>query len=100
MRYACTALPEGSRLVRFLPGDDPAYDRMTVAVEHDEGRTLHLLGWIGEPLTPAQWRAAKAALFPAAETVRFERWCQTTRSFRAAELTVRIPSSPRKEIEA
>ena len=72
-RYVTTRRPAVATLVRVLSGDGPDYDRMIVVSPEDGGRMLHLQGWIGRPLTPAQWRAAAASLFPAARAVRFER---------------------------
>jgi hypothetical protein len=71
MRFVITPLPVGSHLVRVCEGDGPGYDRM-IAVSED-GDCLHLQGWIGTPLTPAQWREGAAAHFPNAKRVRFER---------------------------
>ncbi len=68
-----TALPPSSHLVRLHPAPGQPYDRMIVVTERDGGRELFLSGWIGPPLTLSHWRAAKAALFPAAETVVWER---------------------------
>ena len=73
LRLGVTALPNPSHLVRVLTGEDDAYDRMIVATERDAGRELFLQGWIGEPLTRSEWRAAGAALFPDAHVVVFER---------------------------
>lgn len=70
---AATELPPGSHLIRLHPKAGGPYDRMLVVSEQDEGRRLVLSGWIGPPLTRSQWRAAKAALFPAAEVVSWER---------------------------
>lgn len=66
-------LPSPSHLVRFHPEPNAPYDRMIVVSEQDEGSTLYLQGWIGPPLTPAQWRQAKNELFPKARTVAFQR---------------------------
>jgi hypothetical protein len=41
--------------------------------EQEGGEALFLSGWIGEPLTRAEWRRAAAALIPRAQIVRFER---------------------------
>lgn len=38
-----------------------------------EGDTVHLMGSVGTPLSPAQWREAAAALFPGAGRVKLER---------------------------
>lgn len=66
-------IPPGSFLVRVHPREGAPYDRMIVVSPSDRGDAIHLRGWIGKPLTPAQWLAAKHALFPKALTVRFER---------------------------
>jgi hypothetical protein len=71
MRFVVTSLPEGSHLVRVCAGEGAAYDRMIAVTVDDD--CLHLQGWIGTPLTPAQWRQAAAELFPGARRVRFER---------------------------
>ncbi len=71
MRFVITPLPDCSHLVRVCDGDGPEYGRMIVVTE--DGDCLHLQGWIGTPLTPAQWRHAAAELFPEAKRVRFER---------------------------
>jgi hypothetical protein len=72
-QIVASELPPGSHLVRFHPTPETPYDRMIVVTEEDEGETLFLQGWIGKPLTPAEWRAAKAERFPKATRVRFER---------------------------
>lgn len=41
---------------------------IVVKVEVD---TVHLMGWVGTPLSPAQWREAAAALFPGAGRVKW-----------------------------
>ena len=73
LRLGVTAIPNPSHLVRVLTSENDAYDRMIVATERDAGRELFLQGWIGEPLTRSEWRAAGAALFPQAQVVVFER---------------------------
>jgi hypothetical protein len=73
LRLMATPMAPGVHLVRFFPGDGPHYDRMIVVTEKDEGRELHLSGWIGKPLAPAEWLDARDALFPDAEVVVFER---------------------------
>jgi hypothetical protein len=73
LRLGVTALPNLSHLIRVLDGDTDAYHRMIVASEMDEGSRLFLQGWIGEPLSRSQWRAAGATLFPDAREVVFER---------------------------
>jgi hypothetical protein len=72
-RLMATPMAPGVHLVRFFPGDGPLYDRMIVVTEKDGGRELHLSGWIGKPLAPVEWLAARDALFPDAEVVVFER---------------------------
>uniref|UniRef100_UPI0035CB4AE6 hypothetical protein n=1 Tax=uncultured Sphingomonas sp. TaxID=158754 RepID=UPI0035CB4AE6 len=72
LRLVATPVPAGSELVRVHVGDDPNYDRMIVVTPEDEARVLHLMGWIGDPLS-IPWIGARDALFPSAETVRFER---------------------------
>ncbi len=52
----------------------------------EDGDCLHLQGWIGTPLTPAQWRQAAAELFPDAKRVRFER--HRAGEFRTVELAL------------
>jgi hypothetical protein len=71
MRFAVTPLPDRSHLVRVCDGEGPEYGRMIVVSE--DGDCLHLQGWIGTPLTPAQWREGAAVHFPNAKRVRFER---------------------------
>jgi hypothetical protein len=71
MRFVVTPLPEGSHLVRVCDGEGAEYARMIAVTV--EGDCLFLQGWIGTPLTPAQWRRAAADLFPEAKRVRFER---------------------------
>lgn len=66
-----TELPPRSHLVRLFRHASGSYDRMIVVTEEDA--RLLLQGWIGDPLSPATWRTAKAALFPDAAGVRFER---------------------------
>jgi hypothetical protein len=88
MRLYATDIPANSRQVRFLPGDGPEYDRMIVVTEEDGGETLFLQGWIGQPLSAAEWRQAKAELYPRATRVRFERWCPRRQSFREAVLPI------------
>lgn len=73
MRLVPTALGHGSVLVRFHPDDGSRYDRMIVVTPEEDGRVLHLMGWIGAPLTPAEWQAARDTLFPKAREVQFER---------------------------
>ena len=73
LRLVATTVPAGSWLVRIHPDEGAHYDRMILVTEEEGGRVLHLAGWIGEPLTPAEWSAARDALFPKAETVRFDR---------------------------
>lgn len=68
-----TEVPAGSQLIRLHVGDDPEYERMILVTPEDNGKTLHLAGWIGQPLAPSQWREASAQLFPAARVVRWER---------------------------
>ena len=84
MRLVASAIPAGSHLVRICRGDGPEYDRMIVVTE--DGDALRLMGWIGAPLTPAEWRAAAAELFPAARRVCFER----RRGRRVAHVEMRI----------
>jgi len=84
MRFVVTSLPEGSHLVRVCAGEGVAYDRMIAVTE--DGDCLHLQGWIGTPLTPAQWRKAAAELFPEARRVRFER--HRAGEFRTVELVL------------
>lgn len=60
MRLVTSAIPDSSKLVRFLPGAGPEYDRMIVVAEEDQGETLYLKGWIGNPTItgyPHQWAA-------------------------------------------
>lgn len=71
MRLVVTPLPDHSHLVRVCDGDGPEYGRMIVVTV--DGDCLFLQGWIGTPLTPAQWREAAALFFPEARRVRFER---------------------------
>jgi hypothetical protein len=72
-RLAATPIPAGSYLVRVHPDGGPQYDRMIVVTPEQDGAVLHLSGWIGTPLTPSEWQAARQAIFPAASHVRFER---------------------------
>ena len=72
-RLIASVLAPGVHLVRFFPDAGPHYDRMIVVTEKDEGRELHLSGWIGKPLDPATWLSARDALFPDAGAVVFER---------------------------
>lgn len=92
MRLVTSAIPDSSKLVRFLPGDGPEYDRMIVVAEEDQGETLYLKGWIGKPLTPAEWLLAKAELYPAAKRVRFERWCRRRQAFRDVVIPLNLPA--------
>jgi len=84
MRFVVTPMPPQSHLVRVCAGEGVAYDRMIAVTV--EGDCLHLQGWIGTPLTPAQWRQAAAELFPDAKRVRFER--HRAGEFRTVELTI------------
>jgi hypothetical protein len=93
LRLIATQLAPSVHLVRFFPGDGPHYDRMIVVTEKNEGGELHLSGWIGKPLAPAEWLAARDALFPDAEAVVFER-LQADGSFSHRRLPL-----PRKEGE-
>jgi len=72
-RIGATLIPAGSYLVRVHPDSGPRYDRMIVVTPEEGGAVLHLAGWIGEPLTPGEWQAARQMLFPGATHVRFER---------------------------
>jgi hypothetical protein len=72
-QLVATLLPAVSHLVRLHPVAGEQYDRMTVVSEINEGRELFLSGWIGRPLGLREWRAAKDALFPAAQAVAWER---------------------------
>ena len=71
-RLVATSLAPGVWMVRRHPGAGPLYDRMTVVTEKDEGRVLHLTGWIGNP-RDIPWLSARDAMFPAAREVLFER---------------------------
>lgn len=71
LRLVASTIAPGAELVRVHPDDGPHYDRMIVVTVH--GDTVHLMGWIGTPLTPSQWSQAAAVLFPGARRVRFER---------------------------
>ena len=73
MRLRLSTLAPGVHLVRVLVGDGPEYDRMIVVTELDDGRVLFLQGWIGRPLSPAEWRAARDEYFPRARWVMFRR---------------------------
>lgn len=88
MRFVVSAVPHNSHLVRLLPGTGPEYSRMIVVTEEDDGSTLYLSGWIGDPLTRSEWRAARDELFPQAQVVRFDRWCPRTQAFRSVRLTI------------
>lgn len=66
-------VPAHSSLIRIGAGNDLSYNRMILVTERDGGRELFLQGWVGDPLTPKQWREAGAALFPDAVKVVFER---------------------------
>lgn len=72
-RLVSTAIPPNSELIRVHPTTSPGYDRMIVVTQEDDGETLYLSGWIGDPLTPAEWFEAKRLLFPKATKVRWER---------------------------
>lgn len=73
-RLVATPIPSGSWLVRIHPDEGPHYDRMIVVTPEEGGRRLHLFGWIARgKQTHNDWLAAQQALFPTAETVRFER---------------------------
>lgn len=78
VRLAPLALCPDVHLVRVLVGIGPAYDRMIVVKEHSGGRVLHLAGWIGKPLTPSEWRAARDKHFPGAREIHWERRCPKT----------------------
>lgn len=71
LRLVASPIAPGAELVRVHPDDGPHYDRMIVVTVH--GDSIHLMGWIGRPLTPSQWSQAAAALYPGARHVRFER---------------------------
>jgi hypothetical protein len=72
-RIVVTPIPEGSFLMRLHPDPGPHYDRMIVVTPQDGGKTLHLAGWIGPPLSPSEWLIARDTLFPDATDVEFER---------------------------
>lgn len=73
MMLVATELAPGAHLVRIHPSADVAYDRMIGVAELDGGATLFLAGWIGRPPPLGDWREAKAALFPNAQSVTWER---------------------------
>jgi len=71
-RIVISPLPPLSYMARVYPDDGPAYDRLTVA-SLITPEQLFLSGWLGEPLSVAEWRAAKAVMFPDARFVNFDR---------------------------
>lgn len=84
MRFDATTLHDNSHLVRVFMDEGQSYDRMIVVTV--SGDTLFLQGWVGKPLTPAQWRHAARELFPNAKRVQFER--RGPRGIRQVELTL------------
>jgi hypothetical protein len=77
-------LPAGSELVRIHRDAATPYERMIVV--SPDGEAIHLQGWIGKPLSPRMWRAARAALFPAARLVRWVRRDLASKTDRSVEL--------------
>ena len=73
LRLVATAVPPGSELVRIHQGSLLGYEAMTVVTPGEGGRVLHLSGWIGKPLSPIEWIAARDAFYPAAAAIDFER---------------------------
>jgi hypothetical protein len=72
-RLVSSPIEANSYLVRVHPDSGPHYKQMIVVTELEDGLVLHLYGWIGKPLTPKEWIAARNQLFPKAIEVRFER---------------------------
>ena len=93
LRLVASTIAPGAELVRVHPDDGPHYDRMIVVTVH--GDTVHLMGWIGTPLTPSQWSQAAAVFFPAARRVRFERM-QADGSLRHVTLPLANQQSARR----